>query len=200
MESGDGHGSSGQHPPKLRLGELLDELQARIDAARGTQDRVRSLLEAGLSVGGELNLSRVLRCIVEAVVVLVDAEYGALDVIGEDRRLSQFLTVGVDEEQRARIGDLPSGHGNLGELIRHPEPWRLPELVEHQAPYGLPDARETSGVRGQVAEVARASATSFGSTPALRVEGLVDTEVPDEVPDHVTAVLGEALSEAARHS
>ncbi|MCH0562262.1 hypothetical protein I3F60_28945, partial [Streptomyces sp. MUM 136J] len=34
--------------PQLRLDELLEELQARIDAARGTRDRVHSLLEAVL--------------------------------------------------------------------------------------------------------------------------------------------------------
>ncbi|TRO55411.1 GAF domain-containing protein [Streptomyces sp. IB201691-2A2] len=124
--------------PKLRLDELLDELQARIDAARGTQDRVHSLLEAVLSVGRELDLPHVLRRIVEAAVVLVDAEYGALGVIGDDSRLSEFLTVGIGEERRGEIGDLPSGHGILGELIRHPVPLRLPELSDHPASYGFP--------------------------------------------------------------
>ncbi|MGW3417580.1 sensor histidine kinase [Streptomyces phaeochromogenes] len=137
--SGEGHGGSGQQLPKLRLDELLDELQARIDAARGTQDRVHSLLEAVLSVGRELDLPQVLRRIVEAAVVLVDAEYGALGVIGDDSRLSEFLTVGIGEELREEIGELPSGHGILGELIRHPEPLRLPELSEHPASYGFPD-------------------------------------------------------------
>ncbi|MGW3424359.1 GAF domain-containing protein [Streptomyces phaeochromogenes] len=136
--SGEVRGGSEQHLPKLRLDELLDELQSRIDAARGTQDRVHSLLEAVLSVGRELDLPQVLRRIVEAAVVLVDAEYGALGVIGDDSRLSEFLTVGIGEEQRAEIGDLPSGHGILGELIRHPVPLRLPELSEHPASYGFP--------------------------------------------------------------
>ncbi|MFF7871368.1 hypothetical protein ACFZCT_33675 [Streptomyces qaidamensis] len=40
---GERPGRSEQRLPKLRLDELLDELQARIDAARGTQDRVHSL-------------------------------------------------------------------------------------------------------------------------------------------------------------
>ncbi|GAA2304583.1 GAF domain-containing protein [Streptomyces kunmingensis] len=125
--------------PRLRLDELLEELQVRIDAVRGTRDRLQGLLEAVLSVGQELNLSQVLRRIVEAAVVLVDAEYGALGVIGEDRRkLSQFLPVGISNDLRARIGDLPSGHGLLGELIRHPEPLRLPELAAHPASSGFP--------------------------------------------------------------
>lgn len=131
-------GRPGGHVPRLRLDELLDELQVRIEAVRGTQDRVHSLLEAVLSVGRELDLAHVLRRIVETAVVLVDAEYGALGVIGDDARLSEFLTVGVSEEQAEAIGPLPSGHGLLGELIRHPEPLRLPELSEHPASYGFP--------------------------------------------------------------
>ncbi|MFF9222202.1 sensor histidine kinase, partial [Streptomyces viridosporus] len=125
--------------PQLRLDELLEELQARLDAARGTRDRVHSLLEAVLSVGRELDLQQVLRSIVEAAALLVDAEYAALGVIGPDgRRLSAFLTVGVTEERVAAIGAYPQGHGILGELIRRPEPLRLARLGEHPASYGFP--------------------------------------------------------------
>ncbi|MFE4667948.1 GAF domain-containing protein [Streptomyces sp. NPDC056716] len=125
--------------PQLRLDELLEELQARIDAARGTRDRVHSLLEAVLSVGRELDLEQALRGIVEAAAALVDAEYAALGVIGPDgRRLSAFHTVGVTEEEIARIGPYPEGHGILGELIRNPEPLRLDKLSAHPASYGFP--------------------------------------------------------------
>ncbi|KUN31985.1 histidine kinase [Streptomyces corchorusii] len=125
--------------PQLRLDELLEELQARIDAARGTRDRVHSLLEAVLSVGRELELEQALRSIVEAAAVLVDAEYAALGVIGPDgRTLSAFHTVGVSEAEIAAIGPYPEGHGILGELIRHPEPLRLPKISEHPASYGFP--------------------------------------------------------------
>ncbi|MYW29679.1 GAF domain-containing protein [Streptomyces sp. SID2119] len=124
----------------MRLDELLEELQARINAARGTRDRVHSLLEAVVSVGRELDLSQVLRRIVEAGAHLVDAEYGALGVIGPDgRSLSQFLTSGMTAEQRRRIGPLPAGHGLLGELIRHPEPLRLSQLGTHEASFGFPE-------------------------------------------------------------
>ncbi|WP_329238875.1 GAF domain-containing sensor histidine kinase [Streptomyces canus] len=125
--------------PHLRLDELLEELQARLDAARGTRDRVHSLLEAVLSVGRELDLEQALYSIVEAAATLVDAEYAALGVIDPDgRRLSAFHTVGVTEEQIARIGPFPEGHGILGELIRHPESLRLTKISEHPASYGFP--------------------------------------------------------------
>ncbi|MFE9253251.1 GAF domain-containing protein [Streptomyces sp. NPDC007088] len=125
--------------PQLRLDELLGELQARLDAARGTRDRVHSLLEAVLSVGRELDLRQVLRSIVEAAAVLVDAEYAALGVIGPDgKRLSEFLTIGVSEERIAAIGPYPEGHGLLGEVIRNPEPLRLSTIREHHSSHGFP--------------------------------------------------------------
>ncbi|MFJ7243519.1 GAF domain-containing protein [Kitasatospora sp. NPDC098652] len=125
--------------PRLRLDELLEELQWRIDAARGTQNRVHSLLEAVLAVGRELDLAQALHRIVEAAVDLVDARYGALGVIGSDgHTLSQFLTVGLSEAEIEGIGPPPSGRGILGELIRHPRPLRCPVLSEHPASAGFP--------------------------------------------------------------
>ncbi|MEU9126861.1 GAF domain-containing protein [Kitasatospora sp. NPDC048540] len=125
--------------PQLRLDELLEELQARIDAARGTRDRVHSLLEAVLSVGRELDLTQALRRIVEAAAVLVDARYAALGVIGPDgESLSEFLTVGMSQEEIAAIGPYPKGKGLLGELISHPEALRLEDLSQHRASYGFP--------------------------------------------------------------
>ncbi|QXE39477.1 GAF domain-containing protein [Streptomyces sp. GMY02] len=114
-------------------------MQAHLEAVqRGAPESVHSLLEAVLKVGRELDLPQVLRHIVQAAVVLVDAEYGALGVIGEEPRLSEFLPVGISEEQIAAIGHLPEGHGILGELIRHPESLRLSELSNHPASYGFP--------------------------------------------------------------
>ncbi|WP_428936347.1 sensor histidine kinase [Streptomyces sp. ACT015] len=138
MAEADANG--GRRAERSSLDDLLNELQQRINTVRGTRERVHGLLEAVLTVGRELDLSQVLRRIVETAVVLVDAEYGALGVIGEqeERRLSAFLTVGMDDAQVARIGALPEGHGILGELIRHPEPLRLAEISDHPASYGFP--------------------------------------------------------------
>ncbi|MGW4566631.1 GAF domain-containing protein, partial [Streptomyces sp. NPDC004561] len=125
--------------PQLKLDELLEELQARIDAARGTRDRVHSLLEAVLSVGRELELEQALHSIVEAAAVLVDAEYAALGVIGPDgNTLSAFHTIGVSREQITAIGPYPEGHGILGELIHHPQALRLSKISQHPSSYGFP--------------------------------------------------------------
>lgn len=127
-----------EDPTRLRLDELLDELQIRLNSARQRQDRLHSLLEAVLSVGSELGLPQALRRIVEAATDLVDARYGALGVIGESGGLSQFIPVGFTPEQIEAVGPLPAGHGLLGELIRHPLPLRLADLTQHPASCGFP--------------------------------------------------------------
>jgi signal transduction histidine kinase len=125
--------------PQLRLDDLLAELQARLAAAVGMRDRVHGLLEAVVAVGSDLDLEVVLRRIVEAAVTLVDAKYGALGVIGDGGRLMEFIPVGVDEKQIARIHHWPEGQGLLGELIIHPQPLRLPDMSAHPRSFGFPE-------------------------------------------------------------
>ncbi|MYT99539.1 MULTISPECIES: GAF domain-containing sensor histidine kinase [unclassified Streptomyces] len=182
--------------PRLRLDELLDELQGRIDEARGTRDRLDGLLEAVMSVGRELALPQVLRGIVEAAVVLVDAEYGALGVIGDDQRLSEFLPIGIGDDVRERIGDLPSGHGLLGELIRHPEPLRLGELSEHPTSYGFPPHHPPMhtflGVPIRVREEV------FGNLYLTEKRGGADFDAEDEAVVSTLAVAAGIAIENAR--
>ncbi|WP_258053543.1 GAF domain-containing sensor histidine kinase [Streptomyces sp. Ru72] len=125
-------------PPQLRLDALLDDLQQQVAQVRGARDRVHTLLDAVLAVGSDLDLEVVLRRIVESAVTLVDAQYGALGVLGEEGTIKQFVTVGMDEEAIARIGYYPRGEGILGLLIRYPEPLRLGNLAEHPASVGFP--------------------------------------------------------------
>jgi len=100
--------------------------------------QVQRLLDAIVIVGSDLSLPIVLRRIVESAGQLVGARYSALGVIGDDRRLSEFVTVGVDAETYTAIGHLPEGHGILGLLIVDPKPLRLRDLTTHPASYGFP--------------------------------------------------------------
>jgi len=125
--------------PQLRLDDLLTELQVRLAAAVKTRDRVHALLEAVVAVGSNLELEVVIRQIVEAAVTLVDARYGALGVIGEGGRLAEFVPVGLDEEQIAKIHHWPEGRGLLGELITDSRPLRLADMSAHPRSFGFPE-------------------------------------------------------------
>jgi len=90
-------------------------------------------------VTSDLDLAVVLQRIVEAAQELVGARYAALGVLDSSRTyLAEFITVGLDEDQRALIGALPKGHGILGVLIADPRPIRLPDLGDHADSFGFP--------------------------------------------------------------
>ncbi|MFF3737585.1 GAF domain-containing protein [Streptomyces sp. NPDC002566] len=130
--------NEGPAAPQLRLDELLEGLQAQIAQVRATRDRVHTLLDAVLAIGSDLDLDVVLRRITESAVTLVDARYGALAVLGEEGRIRQFITVGMDEDTVRGIGHYPEGQGILGLLIRKPEPLRLADLGGHPDSVGFP--------------------------------------------------------------
>ena len=125
--------------PQLRLDDLLSELQARLEAVLATRDRMHGLLEAVVAIGSGLELEAMLRRIVEAAVDLADAKYGALGVIGEDQRLTEFIPVGLDADEISRVHHWPEGRGLLGLLIKNPQSLRLPDIAAHPESSGFPD-------------------------------------------------------------
>ena len=157
--------------------------------------RSRQLLDAVLAVGSELDLPVVLRRIVEAAVTLVDARYGALGVIGDDERLDAFITVGIDDVDAARIGDLPTGGGLLGQLIADPRPLRLDDLAEHPASVGVPPhhppMRSFLGVPIRVRDVV------FGNLYLTEKQGAVSFDEADEA---VVQALASAAGVAIEHA
>jgi signal transduction histidine kinase len=97
------------------------------------------LIEAGMTLASELSLGAVLQRIVELAVEVTRARYGALGVLTPDgRRIGEFITVGVTPEERAAIGDPPTGHGILGLLIREPHALRLSDITADPRSVGFP--------------------------------------------------------------
>ncbi|BCJ48929.1 histidine kinase [Actinoplanes sp. NBRC 14428] len=124
---------------RVRLDELLQEMLDRVGEVVTSRERIRALLDAVVGISTDLDLRSTLQRIVQAACNLVGARYGALGVLGPDRReLSDFITHGIDPELHARIGDLPHGRGVLGLLITDPHPVRLPDITRHPRSYGFP--------------------------------------------------------------
>ena len=101
--------------------------------------QLRRVIEAARGIHRARSLDALLREVVESASALVGARYAALGVIdATGTTLEQFITVGVDEVTRARIGDLPRGHGILGVLIRDAAPLRLHDMSEDPRSAGVP--------------------------------------------------------------
>ncbi len=100
---------------------------------------LRRLLDVGRALTSELDQRVVLELVLETARELTGARYAALGVLDERRgALERFVTAGVDEETRGRIGELPRGRGVLGALISQPQPLRLANVSEHPSSYGFP--------------------------------------------------------------
>ncbi|MDQ1695154.1 MAG: hypothetical protein QOJ03_507, partial [Frankiaceae bacterium] len=126
---------------QLDLHVLLTEVTERVAGVASLADRLQGLLQAVVAIGSQLELSEVLDRIVHTAADLVDARYAALGVLDPssgERRLSQFITVGIGGDDIKLIGDLPHGRGVLGVLIDEPKAIRLTNIGDHAASYGFP--------------------------------------------------------------
>ncbi|MHA7169913.1 GAF domain-containing sensor histidine kinase [Arthrobacter bambusae] len=127
------------HVTGTRIEDLLRDFLARAGELLDAQEQMRGLLEAVVAVAEDLSLDAVLDRVVTSACRLLHARYGALGVLGENKSLSHFVTVGIDEDLARRIGPLPTGHGVLGLLISEPAPLRLHDLRQHPKAYGFPE-------------------------------------------------------------
>jgi signal transduction histidine kinase len=125
---------------ELGLRGLLSEVTERVEGVALLADRMQGLLQAVVAIGSQLDFASVLREIVATAATVANAQYAALGVLdpAAERRLSQFITVGLDDDQRGLIGDLPHGRGVLGLLIDEPRAIRLADIGQHPSSYGFP--------------------------------------------------------------
>jgi signal transduction histidine kinase len=117
------------------LFSIIGGMQARLS------NRNRELLalhQAGLAIAGELDLDAVLQRIVDQARELVGSRYGALSLLREQGGIESFLTSGLTQEERDRIGPLPVGHGLLGVVLVEGQRLRLPNLGDDPRSVGFP--------------------------------------------------------------
>jgi two-component system, NarL family, sensor histidine kinase DevS len=124
----------------------MDELQERrereLNNLRSENEHLRRrvvlLSELGRRIASSLDPDKVLQDVVDSACELTDARYGALGVFDAERRVEQFITHGITDEERAAIGGLPEGLGILGWLQDLQEPLRLGDLTSHPRSVGFP--------------------------------------------------------------
>ena len=157
------------------------------------------LLDAVMAIGSEQSLADALRRITEVGAELVDASYAALGVLDESgSRLGEFITVGFSEDETARIGARPEGHGILGLLILDPQPLRLPDLHAHPDSFGFPPGHPP--MTSFLGVPIRLRGVVYGNLYLTdKADGQVFTDVDQELAVGLAAAAGLAIENARLH-
>ncbi|MGW2651004.1 GAF domain-containing protein [Streptomyces sp. NPDC001393] len=184
----------------------------------GTREHVRGVLQVA-NVPGR---SRFTDAVIDMVTGFGNQAALALDV-AEHRRDTERMVVLDDRDRIARdLHDLViqrlfagalSLQSTLGRVSDRPQvSERIQRVVDdlddtikiiRTTIYGLREhdqARGGSGLRAQLVTATERATESLGFAPALRMTGLLDTAVSADQAEQLLAVLGEALSNAARHA
>jgi len=106
--------------------------------ARRAEAHLAALDTAIRGISGVLALDRVLQLIVDRVRGLADAEYAALGIVNADGVIERFITSGLSDAERKRIGALPRGLGLLGLITHEGETFRIPDIARDPRRHGFP--------------------------------------------------------------
>ena len=117
----------------------------------------------------------------------------------ERTALAEFITIGIDDDTRRKIGPLPEGHGILGLLIADPHPLRLPDLNEHPDSFGFPPHHPPMTSFLGVPVVVRGEV--FGNLYLTDKQSAeVFTDVDEELTVALAAAAGIAIENARLHA
>lgn len=118
---------------------VANSLERNQAALRRNNAHLEALRAAALALTTELELDSVLQRVVDLSRQLVDARYGALAVLAADgRRITRFLTSGLDATQRAAMGAAPEGHGLLGTMLNDGAAVRVEQIAADVRATGFP--------------------------------------------------------------
>ncbi|HEY6107865.1 MAG TPA: GAF domain-containing sensor histidine kinase [Gemmatimonadales bacterium] len=107
--------------------------------SRRLEDRFRHLVAASARIFSQHTLPAVLQEVVDAARGIVGARYAALGLLAPDgASFESFVTSGVDQATRERIGALPSGRGLLGLVMRERRVIRTADINYHPERNGFP--------------------------------------------------------------
>jgi signal transduction histidine kinase len=114
--------------------EAVNDVEPR-DEAFGV---VEALDRATRAIAGLQSVDDVLQVIVDQVRPLVGARYAALGIVDSAGVIERFITSGIDQATRRRIGSLPRGRGFLGLIIRENRSFRIPDIALDARRAGFP--------------------------------------------------------------
>jgi signal transduction histidine kinase len=133
----------------------------------------------------------------EQIALLEDRDRIARDL--HDLAIQRLFATGMTLQSAGRFIEHPGASERVERAVDD-----LDETIKiiRSTIFGL-RAREADGgetLRSRTVRAAGEAAPVLGFAPSLRMEGLLDTNVPREIADHLVAVVSEALTNVARHA
>ncbi len=116
----------------------IREAESWAATAQEARRRLEALDAATVAISQELSLERVLQIIVDSVRPLVGARYAALGTLDELGFIDRFITSGLTDAERGRMGPLPQGLGLLGVSLRESEIVRVDDIAADDRSVGFP--------------------------------------------------------------
>ena len=102
------------------------------------EERLAGLHQASLELVRDLSLEQVLQRIIHMAREQAGAQYAALGVVDENGVLTEFIPVGMSEEQVRLTGHQPVGKGMLGALKTERRSIRVPDIPADPRSEGFP--------------------------------------------------------------
>jgi transcriptional regulator with GAF, ATPase, and Fis domain len=106
----------------------MPELERLKQVNINTIKQLEALTRANIAVSGELDIVAVLQRIADTAKDFAHSRYAAIGIVDERGVITEFITSGLSENEREKIGELPQGHGLLGVLIKQERPLRVKDM------------------------------------------------------------------------
>ncbi|HEY7488419.1 MAG TPA: GAF domain-containing protein, partial [Streptosporangiaceae bacterium] len=133
----------------------------------------------------------------ERLTMLEDRDRIAKDL--HDLVIQRLFATGITLSGAARLTTRPEVASRIQHTI-HDLDDTIRQIRSTIFALQTPPGERLGGLRSQILAVVRGAEESLGFAPAVSLQGLLDTAVPDDVGEQLLAVLGEALSNVARHA
>lgn len=177
------------------LGIVFNLARGRASADRAAA-QLLALEQAVRGISGVLDHERVLQLIVDRVRELASAEYAALGIVDSDGVIEQFITSGITDAERERIGALPRGHGLLGLIIRESRSYRIADIGSHPESFGFPP--EHPPMKSFLGVPVVAQGTAVGRLYLTNKRGATEFTAEDQALVEMFALHAGIASENAR--
>ena len=103
------------------------------------EERLAALHRASLELVQDISVDSLLKRIARIACDQVDATYAAIGVQGEDGQIDQFITVGMPDEEVAKMPHPPIGLGLIGAIAKSDVPLRVADIHADPRSAGFPD-------------------------------------------------------------